>query len=171
MDHTHPTERDRLSERNPSERWRRIGRGSVVALRYGFGAFFLYGAYHKTVCGWMTSPVMREHFAKRLSELDPESFSAVYLRRFAIPWYRPVSLVLTIGQMFVAAGMLLGIAVRPSAALSLFLLMNISAGAFFNPSMPPFLVAAVLFMTTPSGQWFGLDKFLHKKYPDSPLFK
>jgi thiosulfate dehydrogenase (quinone) large subunit len=162
---------DHAIVQNPADRWGRIGRGAVVALRYGFGAFFLYGAYHKTTCGWMTSPVMREHFAKRLSELDPESFSAAYLRNFAIPWYRPVSLVLTIGQMIVSVGMLCGVAVRPTAALSLFLLTNISAGAFFNPSMPPFLVAAVLFMATPSGQWFGLDKRLHEKYPDSIWFK
>ncbi len=164
-------EQEQRMEAASKRDWGRIGRNTVVALRYGFGAFFLYGAYHKTVRGWMTSPVMREHFAQRLSELDPESFSACYLRHFAIPWYRPVSIVLTIGQMIVATGMLLGLAVRPTAGLSLFLLMNISAGAFFNPSMPPFLVAAVLFMTTPSGQWFGLDKILHAKYPDSPLFK
>ncbi len=158
------------AERRMQDRWHRSGRGTVLALRYGFGAVFLYGAYHKTTRHWMTSPVMRDHFAQRLSELDPQSFSAAYLRHFAIPWYRPVSWVLTIGQIVVSIGMLLGIAVRPTAALSLFLLLNISAGAFFNPSMPPFLIAAVLFMATPSGQWFGLDTHLHAKYPDSIWF-
>ncbi|MEI7771074.1 MAG: DoxX family membrane protein [Chloroflexales bacterium] len=162
---------DHRTEQGTSNHWYRRGRAAVLALRYGFGAFFLYGAYHKTTRHWMTSPVMREHFAQRLSELDPQSFSAAYLRRFAIPWYKPVSWVLTIGQIVVSIGMLLGVAVRPTAALSLFLLLNISAGAFFNPSMPPFLVAAVLFMATPSGQWFGLDKQLHAKYPDSIWFK
>ncbi len=161
---------DHLTAQEPSDRWRRRGRRTVLALRYGFGAFFLYGAYHKTTRHWMTSPVMREHFAKRLSEIDPECFSATYLRHFAIPWYRPVSWILTIGQIIVSVGMLLGIAVRPTAALSLFLLLNISAGAFFNPSMPPFLFAAVLFMATPSGQWFGLDRLLHARYPNAIWF-
>jgi thiosulfate dehydrogenase [quinone] large subunit len=63
------------------------------------------------------------------------------------------------------------VAVRPTAALSLFLLLNISAGSFFNPSMPPFILAAMLFMATPSGQWLGLDKHLHAKYPESIWFK
>jgi thiosulfate dehydrogenase [quinone] large subunit len=171
MESDHRVGRSHHVERGGSDRWQRIGRGAIVALRYGFGSFFLYGAYHKTTRHWMTSPVMREHFVKRLSEIDPECFSAAYLRHFAIPWYKPVAWVLTIGQMIVSVGMLLGIAVRPTAALSLFLLLNISAGAFFNPSMPPFIVAAVLFMATPSGQWLGLDKRLHARYPDAIWFK
>lgn len=150
---------------------KRAGAGAVLALRYGFGAFFLYGAYHKITRGWLSSPVMREHFVARLAEIDPASFSAAYLRRFAIPWYRPVAWVLTLGQISVAAGMLLGLAVRPNAALALFLISNISAGSFFNPSMPPFFVASLLLAATPSGQWFGLDGPLHRRFPASPLFR
>lgn len=148
----------------------RILRGGVLALRYGFGAVFLYGAYHKTVRGWLTSPVMREHFVRRLAEIDPDSFSAFYLRRFAIPWYRPVAWVLTLGQVAVAAGMLLGLAVRPNAALSLFLLSNITAGSYYNASMPPFFGVALLLMATPSGQWLGLDRGLHARYPGAIWF-
>lgn len=147
------------------------GARAVLAVRYGFGAFFLYGAYHKIVRGWLTSPVMREHFVKRLAEIDPESFSAAYLRNFAIPWYRPVAWVLTLGQVSVAAGMLLGLSVRANAALALFLISNISAGSFYNVSMPPFFAASLLLMATPSGQWFGLDRRLHERYPESPLFR
>jgi thiosulfate dehydrogenase [quinone] large subunit len=148
----------------------RAGAGAVLALRYGFGSVFLYGAYHKIVRGWLSSPVMREHFVRRLAEIDPESFSAWYLRRFAIPWYMPVAWVLTLGQVAVAVGMLLGLAVRPNAALALFLLTNISAGSFYNRSMPPFFVAALILMATPSGQWFGLDRTLHQQFPEVPLF-
>lgn len=149
----------------------RLLRGGVLALRYGFGAFFLYGAYHKTTRGWLTSPVMREHFVRRLAEIDPDSFSAAYLRHFAIPWYRPVAWVLTLGQAGVAAGMLTGVAVRPSAALALFLLGNITAGSFYNLTMPPFFAASLLLMATPSGQWLGLDRRLSARYPGAIWFK
>nr|WP_216863622.1 MauE/DoxX family redox-associated membrane protein [Candidatus Chloroploca mongolica] len=142
-----------------------------MVLRYSFGAFFLYGAYHKITRGWLSSPVMREHFLQRLSEIDPDSFSAAYLRMFAIPWYRPVAWVLTLGQVVVAIGMLFGLSVRASAALSLFLLTNISAGSFYNVTMPPFFAASLVLMATPSGQWLGLDKQLHERYPDAPWFK
>jgi thiosulfate dehydrogenase (quinone) large subunit len=146
-------------------------RGFVIALRYAFGLVFLYGAYHKLTRQWLTSPVLREHFSRRLVELDPESFSAVYLRHFAIPWYRPVAWVVTLGQVSVALGMLLGLAVRPNAALALFLITNITAGSYYNITMPPFFVASAILLSTPSGQWFGLDAVLHERYPESPLFR
>ncbi len=152
----------------------RLKQGAVVtvlALRYGFGAVFLYGAYHKLSRGWLSSPVMREHFVQRLGEIDPACFAAAYLRHFAIPWYRPVAWVLTLGQICVALGMLLGLAVRPNAALALFLLSNISAGSFYNLSMPPFFATALLLIATPSGQWAGLDKGLHQRYPAALWFK
>jgi thiosulfate dehydrogenase [quinone] large subunit len=148
-----------------------VGTGAVLTIRYGFGAFFLYGAFHKTLRGWLTSPVMREHFVKRLGEIDPASFSAAYLRHFAIPWYRPIAWVLTLGQACVALGMLLGLAVRPNAALALFLLSNITAGSYYNVTMPPFFAAALLLLSTPSGRWFGLDKALHQRYPEAPWFR
>jgi thiosulfate dehydrogenase [quinone] large subunit len=145
-------------------------RRAVLVLRYGFGAFFLYGAYHKTTRGWLTSPIMREHFVQRLAEIDPESFAAAYLRTFAIPWYQPVAWVLTVGQVFVAIGMLFGIAVRPSALLALFLLSNITAGSYTNVTMPPFFVTAFLLLGTPSGHWAGLDGHLHERYPGAIWF-
>lgn len=146
-------------------------RGFVIALRYAFGLFFLYGAYHKLTRQWLTSPVLREHFVRRLAEIDPASFSAAYLRHFAIPWYRPVAWVLTLGQVSVALGMILGFAVRPNAALALFLISNITAGSYYNLTMPPFFVASAILLGTPSGRWFGLDAVLHERYPESPLFR
>ena len=144
---------------------------TVLVLRYGFGSVFLYGAYHKLSRGWLTSPTMREHFVRRLSEIEPTSFGATYLRHFAIPWYRPVAWVLTIGQLCVAVSMLFGLAVRPNAALALFLLSNITAGSFYNVSMPPFFITALLLLATPSGQWFGFDQALHQRYPTTFWFK
>jgi len=125
---------------------RRAARIGLVILRYAFGATFAYGAYHKITRGWMTTDVMRQHFEQRLTEIDPNSFSAAYLRHFAIPFYRPIAWILTIGQVIVAISMLTGKGVRQSAALALFLLVNISAGSYFNASMPPYLITAALLM-------------------------
>ncbi|OAN48340.1 DoxX family protein [Chloroflexus islandicus] len=124
----------------------KAARVGLVLLRYAFGATFAYGAYHKITRGWLTTPVMRQHFEQRLSEIDQNSFSAAYLRHFAIPLYRPIAWILTIGQVIVAISMLTGKGVRPSAALALFLLVNISAGSYFNASMPPYLITAMLLM-------------------------
>ncbi|NJN16311.1 MAG: DoxX family membrane protein [Oscillochloris sp.] len=145
--------------------------GGVIAIRYAFGLVFLYGAYHKLTRQWLSSPVLREHFMQRLAEIDPESFSAAYLRNFAIPRYRQVAWVLTLGQVCVAIGMLFGVAVRPNALLALFLLSNITAGSYYNATMPPFFVAALILLSTPSGSWFGLDSVLREQFPESPLFR
>jgi thiosulfate dehydrogenase (quinone) large subunit len=133
------------------------GKIAVLALRYVFGGTFLYGALHKTRNGWMTTTILREHFTARLAEIPADSFAARYLRAFAIPFYRPIGIVLTLGQIVVAVSTLLGIRVRAGSALGLFLLLNITAGSYFNPSMPPYLFTAVLLMSTPSEQWFGME--------------
>ncbi len=133
------------------------GKLAVLALRYVFGATFLYGALHKMRNGWMTTPILRRHFEQRLTEIPADSFSAQYLRRFAIPLYRPIGVILTLGQIVVALSTLLGIRVRAGSALGLFLLVNISAGSYFNPSMPPYLFTALLLISTPSERWFGME--------------
>jgi thiosulfate dehydrogenase [quinone] large subunit len=142
--------------------WQRARRIALLVLRYIFGATFAYGAYHKITRRWMTSSVLREHFEQRLSEIDPNSFSAAYLRSFAIPFYRPIAWILTIGQVIVAFSMLTGIGVRQSAALALFLLVNISAGSYFNASMPPYLITAVLLILDKGEQDRDREQVVHQ---------
>lgn len=151
--------------------WKTSGVAAFLVGRYLFGAFFVYGCYHKTVRQWLWSDVMQQHFRTRLAQINPASFQATYLRQFAIPWHRPIAWVLVLGQLSVSLSMLLGVAVRPNALLALFLLLNISAGSFFNPSMPPFIIYSLLLMILPSGHWLGLDKWLHTKYPDAIWFQ
>ena len=64
-----------------------------------------------------------------------------------------------------------GFAVRANAALALFLVLNFAAGGYYNLTLPPFMIFSVLMMLLPSGQWLGLDKRLHERYPDSIWFK
>jgi thiosulfate dehydrogenase [quinone] large subunit len=134
----------------------------VLLLRYLYAAVFLYGFYHKLTRHWMGSPTLRQHFLERLSEIDSESFSAVYLRHFAIPCFLPVAWVLTVGQFIVGTCLMLGLAVRPAGWLSLFLISNITAGSYYNASMPPFFAVALLLISTPSGRWLGLDAALSR---------
>ncbi|MCU0493143.1 MAG: DoxX family membrane protein [Chloroflexaceae bacterium] len=167
--HAEPT--PLLDEAAMGRRWKTVGVVTFVVTRYLFGAFFAYGCYHKIARQWLSSPVLRQHFLQRLSEIDPDCFSAAYLRHFAIPWYRPIAWVLVLGQLLVALSTLLGVSTRPGGALALFLLLNISAGSFFNPSMPPFILYALLLTAFPSGQWFGLDAPLSRRFPGVRWFR
>ncbi|TCD48384.1 DoxX family membrane protein [Chlorobium sp. N1] len=139
--------------------------------RYLFAAIFAYGFWHKLVKGWLWTDLMEGFFRLRLSELDPGTWQALYLEHFAIPLAMPIAWIVTVGELLVAVCLILGLAVRANAAFALFLFVNFTAGAYFNWSMPPLMLYAVLMMLLPSGHWLGLDRQLHLKHPDSPWFK
>ncbi len=142
-----------------------------LAGRYFFALFFLYGFWRKLTKGWLWSDLMLEFFTKRLTELPGGSFQANYLAHFAIPLAFPIAWIVTVGELVVGLSLICGFAVRANAAFALFLVLNFAAGGYYNLSLPPFMIFAVLMMMLPSGQWFGFDKQLHQKYPDSIWFK
>jgi thiosulfate dehydrogenase [quinone] large subunit len=144
---------------------------SLLTLRYLFGLMFTYAFFFKLSHKWMWTSVLQQHFKKRLDELDPKSFQAFYLRRFAIPMYMPIAWFVTIGQAFIMASMFLGVAVRSNAVLSLFMFINFIAGGFSNKTLPPFIACSILLMSFPTSEWLGMDKKLHEKFPDSFWFK
>ncbi len=142
-----------------------------LAGRYIFALFFLYGFWHKLVKGWLWSTLMHDFFTKRLAELPAGSFQALYLEHFAIPLAFPIAWIVTIGELLIGLGLVFGVAVRINAALALFLVLNFAAGGYYNLTLPPFMLFALLMMVLPSGHWLGFDKQLHQKYPHSIWFK
>ncbi len=156
------------------KRHRLIGKIGIALLllgRYLFAAFFLYGFWHKLVKGWLWSDLMERFFIKRLGELSAGSFQAGYLEHFAIPWAMPIAWVVTVGELIIGISLVLGLAVRANAAFALFLVLNFAAGGYYNLTLPPFMFFAILMMLFPSGHWLGMDKQLHRKYPDSIWFR
>ncbi|NTU58232.1 MAG: DoxX family protein [Chlorobiaceae bacterium] len=155
----------------------------VLILRYLYTALFIYGVVHKLNKGWMWTGIMAEHFTKRLHELQASTepagsmlanismFQASYLEHFAIPLAMPIAWIVTIGELIIGVALLLGITTRINAAFGLFLLLNFSAGGYYNLTIPPLVTMSLLFMIFPTGHWLGLDRNLHLKYPDSPWFK
>jgi len=139
--------------------------------RYLFAAFFLYGFWHKLVKEWLWTDLMHQYFTLRFSELDPGSFQALYLEYFAIPLAMPIAWIVTIGELIIGICLVLGLSVRVNAAFALFLVLNFAAGGYYNLTLPPFMIYSVLMMLFPSGQWLGMDRKLHEKYPDSLWFR
>ena len=139
--------------------------------RYLFAAFFVYGFWHKLVKGWLWTDLMEGFFRLRLCELEAGSFQAQYLEHFAIPLAMPIAWIVTVGELSIAIGLITGIAVRANAAFALFLFLNFAAGAYYNLSLPPLMLFALLMMLLPSGHWLGFDRNLHRTYPKSIWFK
>jgi thiosulfate dehydrogenase [quinone] large subunit len=144
---------------------------AFLIARCGFAVFFAYGFWHKLAHGWLWTDALQQHFLRRLSDGDLAAFQAGYLEHMAIPFYLPITWFVTIGELVVALGLMLGIATRANAALALFMLLNFAAGGYFNPGLPPFMIFALLAILLPSGHWLGCDNWLSERYPDSPWFK
>ncbi len=159
--------------------------GVIAALfiRYLYTLLFLYGVYHKLVHGWMWTDIMTTHFTQRLQELqaaagEPASlattiagFQAAYLEHFAIPLAMPIAWIVTIGELIVGVGLLLGIATRANAAFGLFLLLNFTAGGYYNLTIPPLVLMSLMMIVLPTGYWLGLDRKLNENYPHVPWFR
>jgi len=148
-----------------------VGIGLVLAMRYFFAVFFIYGFWHKLVREWMWTDIMQQHFIDRYSEIDPLSFQALYLQYFGIPFYLPIAWVVTIGELIIGVALVFGAATRANAAFGLFMLLNFAAGAFYNEWIVILSATAILFIIFPTGHWLGVDKRLHEKYPHSIWFK
>jgi thiosulfate dehydrogenase [quinone] large subunit len=155
----------------------------ALLLRYLYTLLFLYGVVHKVIHGWMWSDIVHLHFTRRLGELlalagtssglDARiaAYQAAYLAHFAIPLAMPIAWIVTVGELAVGIGLLLGIATRANAAFGLFFLLNFAAGGYYNITIPPLVLMSLMMMFLPTGDWLGLDGKLKRKYPGVPWFR
>ena len=142
-----------------------------LIMRTLFAIFWLVAGVNKINSGWVTSDVLKEVFLQRLTELPPDSFAVFYLSSFAIPLHTLIAWTVTLGELYSAVGLLIGLTTRWSAGVSLFILINFAIGGYYDASLIPFFVLVALFIYYPSGQWLGFDKPLHAKYPKSIWFR
>jgi thiosulfate dehydrogenase [quinone] large subunit len=141
-----------------------------LVLRTLFGLFWLAAASNKIRKDWIGSDMLKRIFEDRLTEMPPDSFAVFYLQSFAIPLYKLVAIVVTVGELYVAVGLLLGLTTRWAAATSFFVLVNLSLGGYYDASLIPFFLLSILMMSKNSGHWLGLDRRLHARYPGSRWF-
>lgn len=156
---------------------------SVLIIRYLYTAIFLYGFYHKLVNGWLWSDIITQRFLTMLHTLQAASIQdgsltarivslqAGYMQYFAIPLSIPIVWIVTVGELIVGLSMLLGVATRLNGVFGLFLLLNFAAGGYYNFTIPILVTMSLLIIFLPTGHWFGLDRNLGRKYPQSPWFK
>ena len=148
-----------------------LGVGFLLLLRLLFGIFFAGATFNKVQRDYMFSDYPLDLFTKRLSEIDPSSLQAQYLEGFIIPNSQFVGWVVTWGEGAVAIGLLLGLMTRSAGLVAIFLMVNFGLGGFYDASLIPLNLIALLFVIFPTGHWWGLDRRLHQRYPDNWLFK
>jgi thiosulfate dehydrogenase [quinone] large subunit len=147
-----------------------LGIALAVFLRLFYGLFFFQAGLNKVLSKW-DGAYITEVFTQRLTELNPESFASLYIENFAMHLTGVIAFVITWGEFVSGAGLLLGLVTRWSAFLALFILINIAIGGYYDASLLPFFAINIAACIWPLGQKFGLDRFLHRRYPDSILFR
>ncbi len=148
-----------------------FGRVVHIIFRILFGLFFLLAGINKLIGGWLISDYLKDVFLQRLTELNPDSFPSMYLENFALPLYLLIAWIVTWGELVAGLGLILGLATRPSALVALFILVNLAIGGYYDASLLPFFILCAFFLIFPSGQWLGMDRILHRRYPDSIWFR
>lgn len=134
-----------------------------LILRSLFGIFWLAAGINKINKDWLTTDILKQIFLDRLTEMPPDSFAVAYLQEFAIPLYKLVAWVVTLGELYAALGLLLGFTTRWAAAMSLFILVNLAIGGYYDASLIPFFLLNFIFLAWPSGLWLGVDRLLAKR--------
>jgi thiosulfate dehydrogenase (quinone) large subunit len=147
------------------------GIGFVLFLRYFYGLFYLFATLNKLKQGYAWTDYPRQVFEKQLAQIDPDGIMAAYLTGFLIPNYQFVGIVITLVWTGVTVGLLLGLCTRWAGVLALFATVNIGFGGFYDASLIPLGLIALLFVVLPTGHWFGLDRRLHARHPGSILFR
>ncbi len=148
-----------------------IGITVTLLLRYLYGLFYLFAFKNKIDRGYAWTDYPLQVFTKQLAQIDQQGIMAAYLKGFLIPNYQLVGIVITVVWGAVAIGLLLGLCTRLAGLLAIFATVNIGLGGFYDASLIPLGLVALLFVVLPTGHWLGLDRRLHARYPSSPLFR
>jgi len=119
----------------------------------------------------MFSDYPLQMFLKQLEQLDPSTLAAMYLRGFIIPNYPFIGWFITLGEIAVTIGLLFGLCTRWAGLLALWITINIGLGGYYDASLIPLGLIALLFVVLPTGHWLGLDRRLHQRHPQSIWFK
>ncbi|MEQ8736541.1 MAG: DoxX family protein [Rhodospirillaceae bacterium] len=135
-----------------------------ILFRFLFGLFFLLAGVNKIIKGWLTTDLLEAVFLQRLTELNPSSFAYSYLTEFALPLYPLISWIVTVGEVIVGLGLILGIATRLSSIGGFFILFNLAIGGYYDASLLPFFILNIIFIIYPSGHWLGFDGMLKRRY-------
>lgn len=155
----------------PEGRGRAAGAVVVLVLRVLFGLFFTVGAVNKFQRNYLFSDYLKNLFTETLATLEPGTIPYAFLENFGIPYYLPIGWIVAWGETAVAIGLLLGLATRASAVLAIFLMVMFGIGGFGDASLVVLSAIAALFVVFPSGHWLGMDRRLHRQYPQSVWFR
>jgi thiosulfate dehydrogenase [quinone] large subunit len=144
----------------------------VAILRIFFGYYFFQDGLGK-LTGGFTGPGVLE---KWLTTKATGAFSwyKPFLTSVVIPYHQLFAELITWGMILAGLALLLGAVTRPAALGGILMTLNFylakGGGSPATTSDQAFMAGLLVVFLTRAGRSFGLDRWLARRYPDSPLW-
>ncbi len=149
----------------------------ILVLRLALAGLFLHLGMDKVHEGWLTNP---QQLTTSLSIFQQRAtgYHLEYLNRVAIPYEALWSRLIAVGECAAGISLLIGLLVRFSSAIGIFMVLNFHAAtgtlfslSFFGTPSAALLVAGLLVtLLSCAGRWVGLDVLMAKSHPRSLLW-
>lgn len=152
----------------------RISRAVLVPLRLYLGGIFLMAVWPKLTAEGGFSPRLAG-FVENVALGNAHGFYRPFVESIVLPRADLFALLVVLGELFVAVALLTGTVTRLAAAVAMFLVLNymFAKGMWFwvpaSNDAAFFFIALVLLLGA-AGRSFGVDAWLHRRYPGVPLW-
>src|SRR5574337_731936 len=144
----------------------------VAILRIFFGHYFFQDGLGK-LTGDFTGPGVLE---KWLTTKATGAFGwyKPFLTGAVIPYHQLFAGLITWGMILAGLALLFGLLTRPAALAGIFMTLNFylakGGGSPATTSDQAFMAGLLVVFLARAGRSFGLDRWLARRYPDSPLW-
>ncbi len=151
----------------------RAPRWTLVLLRLYLGAAFLRAAANKIGENWRPWPGWMAGFIhSQLPHTVP--FYRGFLTAVVVPHAGFLAPAVACAEVAVGCCLLLGLATRGAAIIGAVLTLNyllMKGGPFIVPNNDPvFILGGIAVCVGAAGRAYGLDAFLHRRFPRVPLW-
>ncbi len=146
----------------------------LALLRAGLGLLFLSSAFGHLQRNWLITPEpLRQSIDGYLQRGQTDTFYRPFLEGIVLPNALLFSQLIVLGELIVAASLILGLLTRVGAAISIWLLLNFMLmKGLANPAGSGdrlYLLVSLVCIFTPAGLAWGLDAQLHDVFVTNPL--
>lgn len=148
-----------------------LARGALALLRVYLGVIFLIAALPKLQQDFTPHLI---GFVQQVGLTSGHPFYQQFLQQVVLPNAAFFAALVTGSELFVGVTLILGLMTRFSASVALILVLNymFAKGAWFwTPSNDAaFAAIALALLIGAAGRTLGLDSFLARRWPRSPLW-